>query len=83
MKEREQNYGKFKGKTEVREGWLDDNVFYLKEIDENWRRFYDIKNSSQIDFKRNIVSSMARLENINKSVGNKDNLSKFYKLPVQ
>lgn len=40
MLEREKNYGIFKGVIKLNESMIDDNVFYLSEIDDKWRRKY-------------------------------------------
>ena len=40
MLEREKNYGVWKGLVKVDEKFLDDNVYYLAEIDDKWRRRY-------------------------------------------
>jgi len=59
--EREKNYGVFKGQIKLDERLLDDNVFYLAEIDDKWRRRYEIKNPSSIDINKRPISSMVRL----------------------
>lgn len=61
MLEREKNFGVYKGPIKLNEALLDDNVFYLTEIDEKWRRKYDIKNPSTIGINRRDISSMMRL----------------------
>lgn len=61
---------------------LDDNVFYLSEIDEKWRRKYEVKNPSPIGINRTNISSMMRLENLNKNIDCEPGFNKFYKLSV-
>ena len=82
MLEREKNFGTYKGPIKLNEALLDDNVFYLTDIDEKWRRKYDIKNPSTIGINRRDISSMMRLENLNKSMENEPGFNKFYKLSV-
>jgi hypothetical protein len=61
MLEREKNYGVYRGRVELNEQLIDDNVFYLTEIDDKWRRKYEIKNPSPIDIDKRPISSMLRL----------------------
>jgi hypothetical protein len=61
MLERERNYGVFKGKITANDEVIDDGVFYLKEIDEKWRRKYEIKNPPIIGITRGPISSILRL----------------------
>lgn len=70
MLEREKNYGVWKGLVKVDEKFLDDNVYYLAEIDDKWRRRYEIKNPTLIDLNKRPISSMIRLENLNKTIDN-------------
>lgn len=60
---------------------IDDNVFYLSEIDDKWRRKYEIKNPFPIDLDKRPISAMGRLENLNKIIDDSQ-FAKFYKLPV-
>ena len=68
MLEREKNYGVFKGVIKLDQRLLDDNVFYLAAIDDNWRRRYQIKNPSSVDINKRPISSNERLENLNKAI---------------
>lgn len=61
MMEREKNYGVYKGLIKLDENLLEDNCFYLTEIDEKWRRKYDIKNPTTIEINKRPISSMLRL----------------------
>ena len=61
MLQREKNFGQFRGIIPLKEELIEDDVFYLTRIDEKWRRFYEIKKSSKVELKKNIVSSMIRL----------------------
>lgn len=45
----------------MNENWLEDNVFYLHEIDEKFRRKYEIRNPIQISLKKDTVFSISRL----------------------
>ena len=80
MLSKEKCYGTLKGVIKHKDDWIDDNVFFLSNIDEKWRRKYDIKNA--IGLNKKSISSMMRLENLKKGLGGKDEFSKFYKLSV-
>ena len=54
----------------------------MTEIDEKYRRTYNIKNPSPLDMNKTPISAMERLENLNKSIQGEGNFSKFYKLSV-
>jgi hypothetical protein len=41
---KEKNYGKLKGRIDGNMNLLNDNVYYLDNIDHKWRRTYKIKN---------------------------------------
>ena len=66
----------------MNEDLLDDNVFYLAEIDDKWRRRYEIKNPSTVGINRKSISAMMRLENLNKTIDSEPGFNKFYKLSV-
>jgi hypothetical protein len=68
MLDRENSYGKFQGKIELNENLLEDNVYYLTEIDEKYRRSYNIKNPSPLDMNKTPISGLKRLESLNKSM---------------
>ena len=81
MLQKEQNYGKWKGKVEVDESLLSDNVFYLSEIDEKWRRKYGLKAAS-LKLSKDNISYNERIKNlVDKKMPNAD-ISKFCKLGI-
>lgn len=82
MLQKQKNYGVFRGQIKMDEKLLDDNVYYLSQIDEKWRRKYLIKNQSPIDINKKSISSMLRLQNLNKTISADSSFSKFYKLSV-
>lgn len=45
MSEREKSYGNFFGKIKVEFDKLDEDVYYLTEIDSQWRRKYEVRNT--------------------------------------
>jgi len=61
---------------------LSDNVFYLSEIDEKWRRRYSQKASTSLKLSKDNISYNDRIKTlIDKKVPTGD-ASKFYKLNI-
>jgi hypothetical protein len=55
MLQKEKAYGSFRGRLEVDDSLLADNVYYLSEIDEKWRRHYK-KRTSGLQLAKNSIS---------------------------
>lgn len=55
MLQKEKAYGHFQGKLKVEDALLNDNVYYLKEIDSKWRRHYQKKTTS-LQLAKNSIS---------------------------
>lgn len=82
MAEREKSFGNFFGKIKVQFDKLDEDVYYLSEIDEKWRRKYEFR-SSPIRMTADKISSekmLQRIESLNKKIPFDG--EKFYKIPV-
>lgn len=61
MAEREKNFGVFKGVVPLNDKFVGDDVFYLTEVDDKWRRKYEIKNPTVVDMNKRPISAMLRL----------------------
>ena len=81
MLEKERHFGTFRGIIKLDEALLEDNVYYLSEIDEKWRRKYEVKNPPPIGLNKRPISAIERLDNLNKNFDNSQ-FAKFYKLSV-
>ena len=86
---KEKNYGQFSGKLQIRKELLGDGVFYLAEIDDKGRRFYN-QHFSGLDLKGQNTSSQdlnkvaKRLQNLDHSITpNNDSFKGFYKMSIE
>lgn len=64
---------------------LNENVFYLSEIDEKWRRKYSFHENKEVTLKKVNINSIQRIPGLDAKMveENKIDTSKFYKLTVE
>lgn len=61
MSEKEQSYGKFKGKIVPNFEYLNENCFYLTEIDSKWRRSYEVNNHHKLNLAKDNINALKRI----------------------
>lgn len=55
MLQKEKSYGVFRGKVKLEDSLLNENVYYLSEVDDKWRRHYH-KKTSGLQLVKNAIS---------------------------
>ena len=84
MFQKQKNYGHFQGKIEINFDQLNDNCFYLSEIDSKWRRKYGFNQNKEISLEKTNINAIRRIPGLDARVDKlKVDTSKFYKMSVE
>ena len=82
MKYKEETFGKWKGKIDVRLDLQDNNTYYLDEIDAKWRRSYKLKQmQGEVLVKKNVSASNV-IDRLDKRIPKTEQKS-FYKMTIE